>query len=83
MHCRVDKVRNKKEISRRSISSDVARSFLVYCQIKCIYISGDGRTNSNTKRLITWKYFRTAPYLIMHVHLTGDTLNNTAPYMDV
>lgn len=55
MHCRVDKVRNKKEISRRSISSDVARSFLVYCQIKCIYIyiSGDGRTNSNTKRLIT------------------------------
>lgn len=53
MHCRVDKVRNKKEISRRSISSDIARSFLVYCQIKCIYISGDGRTNSNTKRLIT------------------------------
>lgn len=53
MHCRVDKVRNKKEISRRSTSSDIARSFLVYCQIKCIYISGDGRTNSNTKRLIT------------------------------
>lgn len=53
MHCRVDKVRNKKEISRRSISSGIARSFLVYCQIKCIYISGDGRTNSNTKRLIT------------------------------
>lgn len=53
MHCRVDKVRNKKEISRRSISSDIARSFLVYCQINCIYISGDGRTNSNTKRLIT------------------------------
>ena len=53
MHCRVDKVRNKKEISRRSISSDIARSFLVYCKIKCIYISGDGRTNSNIKRLIT------------------------------
>lgn len=53
MHCRVDKVRNKKEISRRSISSDIAQSFLVYCQIKCRYISGDGRTNSNTKRLIT------------------------------
>lgn len=53
MNCRVDKVRNKKEISRRSTSSDIARSFLVYCQIKCIYISGDGRTNSNTKRLIT------------------------------
>ena len=55
MHCRVDKVRNKKEISRRSISSGIARSFLVYCQIKYIYIyiSGDGRTNSNTKRLIT------------------------------
>ena len=53
MHCRVDKVRNKKEISRRSISSGIARSFLVYCQIKCIYMSGDGRTNSNTKRLIT------------------------------
>ena len=31
----------------------------------------------------TWKNFRTAPYLIMHVHLTGDTLNNKAPYMDV
>ena len=30
-----------------------------------------------------WKNFRTAPYLIMHVHLTGDTLNNKAPYMDV
>ena len=29
------------------------------------------------------KNFRTAPYLIMHVHLTGDTLNNKAPYMDV
>ena len=28
------------------------------------------------------KNFRTAPYLIMHVHLTGDTLNNKAPYMD-
>ena len=27
--------------------------------------------------------FRTAPYLIMHVHLTGDTLKNKAPYMDV
>ena len=32
---------------------------------------------------IFWKNFRTAPYLIMHVHLTGDTLNNKAPYMDV
>ena len=31
----------------------------------------------------TWKNFRTAPYLIMHVHLTGDTLKNKAPYMDV
>ena len=30
-----------------------------------------------------WKNFRTAPYLIMHVHLTGDTLKNKAPYMDV
>ena len=30
-----------------------------------------------------WKNFRTAPYLIMHVHLTGDTLNNKAQYMDV
>ena len=29
------------------------------------------------------KNFSTAPYLIMHVHLTGDTLNNKAPYMDV
>ena len=29
------------------------------------------------------KNFRTAPYLIMHAHLTGDTLNNKAPYMDV
>ena len=29
------------------------------------------------------KNFRTAPYLIMHVHLTGDTLKNKAPYMDV
>ena len=29
------------------------------------------------------KNFRTAPYLIMHIHLTGDTLNNKAPYMDV
>ena len=32
---------------------------------------------------IDGKNFRTAPYLIMHVHLTGDTLNNKAPYMDV
>ena len=32
---------------------------------------------------ISGKNFRTAPYLIMHVHLTGDTLNNKAPYMDV
>ena len=32
---------------------------------------------------ISRKNFRTAPYLIMHVHLTGDTLNNKAPYMDV
>ena len=29
------------------------------------------------------KNFRTAPYLIMHVHLTGDTLKNKAPYVDV
>ena len=29
------------------------------------------------------KNFRTAPYLIMLVHLTGDTLKNKAPYMDV
>ena len=28
------------------------------------------------------KNFRTAPYLIMHVRLTGDALNNKAPYMD-
>ena len=27
--------------------------------------------------------FPHSPYLIMHVHLTGDTLNNKAPYMDV
>ena len=32
---------------------------------------------------LSGKNFRTAPYLIMHVHLTGDTLNNKAPYMDV
>ena len=34
------------------------------------YLTGNRRKN-----------FRTAPYLIMH--LTGDTLNNKAPYMDV
>ena len=28
------------------------------------------------------KIFRTAPYVIMHAHLIGDTLNNKAPNMD-
>jgi len=27
--------------------------------------------------------FPHSPILIMHVHLTGDTLKNKAPYMDV
>ena len=28
------------------------------------------------------KSFYTTPYLIMHAHLIGDTLNNKAPYLD-
>ena len=33
-------------------------------------------------KISSGKNFHTAPYLIMHANLIGDTMNNKAPYMD-